>query len=495
MEDNKEKLQPDGMKPGRVEAAAPDPLDDALPIDFDLPEIVSIDGMELNEYAAMMAAEADEAREREIMTTELYDKYLRIFQESCNDLIGSAVKQAVEDIKKSNETLAKIINTPELDALKATLQKSFKNFETQLFADALYLAPADDELKELAPYLEKELQKPKYEGKTLEELKAEAKENAKTDSNRTSIEAMKKTLYAQALLEAKAEKDETEQKENPIKIKAIRANKLEFPIDKVNSLIWKLPPSKGGQILIDMASKQDKAKNLQVPCYYAIDFEDLQNEATITKKLGAYDKRVYVAAGALYNAGNEVFSTQQIYHAMGNKSTPSLTDRDKIRASIAKMSSARIFIDNFEESNRYNYEHYKYSGMLLPCETIEAIIDNIVVEDAIHLFREPPLLTFAKERKQVTTIDLKLLQSPVSKTDSNLLLEDYLLERLIRGHRKSTKSFRIIFSDKFYERIGAITKKQRQRTPAKLERYLSHYKKCEYIKDFTFKDDAVTIYF
>ena len=81
------------------------------------------------------------------------------------------------------------------------------------------------------------------------------------------------------------------------------------------------------------------------------------------------------------------------------------------------------------KQKKYKYNHFRYDAALLPLERMQAIVNGQTVDSAFHLFREPPLITFAKERKQVTTIERKVLQTPISKTNQNLLIEDYLLER------------------------------------------------------------------
>ena len=134
-----------------------------------------------------------------------------------------------------------------------------------------------------------------------------------------------------------------------------------------------------------------------------------------------------------------------------------------------------------------------YDASLLPFERISAYINGQLTESAIHLFREPPLVSFARERNQITTISRQLLESPINKTDANLLLEDYLIERI--GRMKNTKSnapLKMLFKT-IYEKCAITTAKQKQRAPEKIRRYLDHYKKCGWIKGYKEDTDGIKI--
>ena len=277
---------------------------------------------------------------------------------------------------------------------------------------------------------------------------------------------------------------------------AKRAEIVEYPLDKPNSKIWNLlEKDTKGQISFNMAPHGSGQK---IPAYYAIDFEAL-HDVKITKRLLPFDKRVYIAISALFNAGNNVITLSQIYYAMGNTGTPGLQDYEKINDTITKLTSARIYFDNKAEAETLKgYARFKYDGSLLPVERGTAVINGKLSDAAIHIFREPPLITFAKQRKQITTIDIKLLQSPISKTDGNLLIDDYLIERISKAKGKGN-SCRILKAT-IYKAVGIsehpktnTEKSAKQRAPGKIKKYLTHYKKQDFIKDFSEDADGYTI--
>lgn len=260
-----------------------------------------------------------------------------------------------------------------------------------------------------------------------------------------------------------------------------------FPVEKVNSNVWDMitGADPNGQLKI-RTSPANPAKGKDAGAViYGIDFNDLDPGVKITKQLTHYDKRCYIAAAALFNAGNSTISATQIYKMMGNRGQPKAADIQKINDSLTKMGAARVYIDNTPEIKaKLNYPSFKYDASLLPFERLSAYINNTLCEQAIHLFREPPLITFARERKQVQPITRQLLESPVSKTDANLRLDDYLIERISHMKNKRGKAPNKMLYSTIYEKCGIASRSQRSRAPEKIRRYLDHYKSCGFISGY-----------
>lgn len=353
----------------------------------------------------------------------------------------------------------------------------------RMYQRAMYNAQLSWEIDQLQPYIDEELKKPKYKGKSLQQLRQEA-----TNEDMlvvTGWEIIPGSLFQQML-------DNAREAAAIAKTAIKRAQTVEYPLDKPNSIIWSLlEKDTKGQISFNLA-KVGSSK--QIPAYYAINFDDLGSDIQITKRLLPTDKRVYIAISALYNAGNNVITLTQIYYAMGYTGRPGTKDLARINESITKMTSAKIFFDNKAEAEAYkNFTRFKYDGSLLPLERGTAIVNGQLADAAIHIFREPPLISFAKQRRQITSLDVKLLQSPVSKTDANLQIEDYLIERISRAKNGKGKSCRILF-ETLYRHTGITTKKQKQRAPAKIEKYLQYYKEQTFLKDYTIENDGITLY-
>lgn len=272
------------------------------------------------------------------------------------------------------------------------------------------------------------------------------------------------------------------------KVFASPTDTLPLPLDKVNNRIWRLisQAKDNGQIGVDLAALTSKKGSKKEAVVYAGISFDEEDGMRITRQIDPYDKRVYIAVGGLFNGGNPIFSASQIYRAMGNEGQPSSADVQRINASLDKMGAARLYIDSAEEVTvNKGYKCFKYDAPLLPFERMSAYIDNTLCEVAIHLFKEPPLITFAKERKQITQIPRKLLTSPISKTNANLTIEDYLLERIGRMKSPKSNANRKINLSTLFDKCRITTTKQKQRTPEKVKKYLEHYKKTGWIKGYT----------
>lgn len=273
-----------------------------------------------------------------------------------------------------------------------------------------------------------------------------------------------------------------------------RIRDILYPLDKINSGIWSLLEEGTKEQLPLRAEKLGSKQPIDI--LYSIDFDALEasGRAKITKKLTKYDKRVYIAAAGLFNAGNTVITLRQIYDAMGGMGRANAAQRKKISESIHKMIGAHISIDNsMEVEAGYNYDKFQYGGPLLPAETISQIVNGNLVDEAIHLFREPPAMTFARQRGQIATIPIKVLNSPANKTDENLAIEDYLIERISRA--KKGKGLRRILYKTIAENARITSAKQQQRLPEKVKTYLDYYVSCSFIGGYTAAKDGVSISF
>lgn len=269
-----------------------------------------------------------------------------------------------------------------------------------------------------------------------------------------------------------------------------RIKSVDMPLDKPNNKMWNmLAETTGGQLKLAFATEKTGSKK-EVSVLYSIDFDELK-DTRITKALEPFDKRVYIALAALYNAGNEYVTIQQIYNAMGYDGVVGGPTRERINDSVTKVAAARVYMDNIQEVQAgYRYPQFQYDGQLLPMERVQAVINGQFVESVIHLLREPPVISFARGRKQITTVDRKLLATPVNKTNTNLAIEDYLITRIAKA-RTGKGQKRILYST-LYEEAHLTTSKQQQRAKPQIEKILTYYVKCNFISAFTMDKDAVT---
>ena len=425
-----------------------------------------------------------------------------IHESDSNDLIFD-VNDWQNKIKNAQSLLDKITNNNNLSNIpldiikeeitntlspidqltKSKYWETIQSYMSNLIENADKIKELLKILNELRPYLEFELKKEKYSKQSITDLLNSDNKNS-NDLLRQLLSSVKSSYLKDRLPKSIFKKTQI----------------LEYPLDKINNKIWKLIEEDNNKIIkFAMENKKDKKLGKQIDCIYTINFDDLSDDITITKKLLPFDKRVYISASALFNAGNNIITLTQIYYAMGCTGKPGANSIKRINESISKMMGAKIYVNNSDESKTYKYKKFIYDGALLPAERISSIVNGQLSNSSIHLFREPPIVSFAKQRNQITTISIEMLQSPVSKTDNNLLIEDYLIERISKA-KNNSKLHKILFKT-FYEHIiipddsSEQKKHMKKRLPKKVQIYLDYYIKCNYIKSYNINSNGVTIHF
>ena len=93
-----------------------------------------------------------------------------------------------------------------------------------------------------------------------------------------------------------------------------------------------------------------------------------------------------------------------------------------------------------------------YQGPMIPAERVEIMMlsDN-KTRDCIHLFRTPPLYDYARDKNQIGTIDIKMLDTPLSNTKENIELKGYLLKRIASIKNAKNNMSDTIRYDTIYE--------------------------------------------
>ena len=289
------------------------------------------------------------------------------------------------------------------------------------------------------------------------------------------------------------------------RVKAIQADFLLQPVDKPNNRLWDMARDSakhGGQLTLDISTQTDKDKKAGKDpiIYLALTFDDIPANVRITKELNAYDKRVYIAVGALWDAGNKIVTVSQIYHMMGNTKRPNSNDVKKINDSLTKMGFARLYINSEDESKIHKgYTGFKGDAPLLAFNRGAAFVNGQLVEAAIVLLDEPIMIKFPRERKQVEQIPLQLLMTPISQSNRNLEIEDYLLTRICRMKSPTGGTQRkILYESVFaYCRINTLSGKTKEKAKARtretIDKLMAYYKETGFIKEYTVEAAGITV--
>lgn len=318
-------------------------------------------------------------------------------------------------------------------------------------------------------------------------------------------ESIKRQIFT--LIDAKVERFLDAAADDPKNLPRInisqQVKEIAFPLDKVNRTIWQPLNDRDRDETGHFPLKAEKqgTKN-KIDIYFDIDFsglEELEKQGVIsfgTKALTAFDKRVYDAVCSCFLTNGEYMTISEIYRAMGNTGAPASKQVKKIYESLTKMGALRFYLNNEQEIDA----GMKYPKVvnpdapLLPFKRAEKIIiNNKVSKNVIMLYEEPTLLQFARGRDQITSIPIEVLQSPVSKTDTNLSIDTYLIYRISRMKNPSQKSSRKILYETIFDKCGITTKQQRYNAKEKIKNFLDHYKKTNFIKSYSKDKDGVYI--
>lgn len=287
----------------------------------------------------------------------------------------------------------------------------------------------------------------------------------------------------------------TQPQKKPVNIPDVSSLKLEkigYPVDKVNNNLWGNLPI-GKPVKLKAESDKDNRKGKTADIITMLNFEELDG-VKISRPLTIYDKRVFIAVANLVNEGQYILTPTMIDKAMGATTKTNAADKEKILESLAALVRARVTIDNTTEAKLYGYERIKGDFPFLAASIVTAYVDGQLTEGALQVAELPKLFQFSINREQVTTIPIKLLESPISKTKANMTLEDYLIKRISQMNNPKKKVPHKILLSTLYEKCDIKERKQRARlVKDKLPALLNHYVKTGYIKSYTLDSTHITI--
>ena len=245
------------------------------------------------------------------------------------------------------------------------------------------------------------------------------------------------------------------------------------------------------QALVNVGGKHKEVKTL-----VTINREKLQG-AEIKKATSDYDFIVMDAVVSLILAGNSFITNQMIYRTMTGNTEGKLTPNHeaRINQSLDQLQSTNADIDPSEELDaHYITDGTRISGPLLAFYRISPIVLNGTETSAIQVLAMPPLYTYAVRKNQVAHYPISLLDAPINKTEKNIVLQQYLLDRVHAMKNKKADMSKAILYAAIYEKLeisgtaagpvspGIRKKQQAARESAKA--ILQTFKEQGYIKNY-----------
>lgn len=201
----------------------------------------------------------------------------------------------------------------------------------------------------------------------------------------------------------------------------------------------------------------------------------------VSRELTYYDKIIADAIYTLYEMGEDTFTLNRVAEVLTGGKWPLPTIREKIRASIKKMTVTRVTIDCTEEIEKREHKKQprtvKFEDYLLPIESAyEDFGDHETV--VYHLKNCPPLLAYAKRIKQVIAYDPALLQVGKRRNDDSTLMLRYILlskiMMLANGKGRTTNTVTLEEINKLLG-LDPTDRKKRQKVVEAIETILEAY--------------------
>lgn len=266
---------------------------------------------------------------------------------------------------------------------------------------------------------------------------------------------------------------------------------IAYPLEKAATTLFS-----GMQIGMTALKAEPNGKS-EVTNYITLDVDELPEDNSVRavwSGLSIFDKRVYISIDALLRAGNEYMSASQIWRAMGNNKAPSQDQIKRILESCEKMSKCRISFDNSEEVKAgYHYDAISIRrAYLLPMEMkVDIAINGKIVKNCIQIIRPSlPIMEIARSKRQCIPYTHEQLAIPLSMTDDNLKLDDYLRRRIARNEAN-----RKIMRQTVYDNCGISKsdRKKRARFDEKMRKLFARYKEVGILADYKEQPDCFII--
>lgn len=420
-----------------------------------------------------------------ISNTFNIDKYNAHIEQLKKNMIDFVDKLAQKTNREPSEKVfADFIVT--LDGLQKLVESSSAYPIGQLQSMKQHMERIADNLKKdaetlgkIRPYLLKEIQRPEYSGKTLEELL--------TDSEAWSDIVWSVIRSAEG---AKADNGIEETAKLLPLLQSITPTSHIMPNNSLMNTLQQKPAINTGAF--DMVVSNATKKRKEITSYTIINYESNDTGITIANnKLSEYERQVSDAVISLWEQAKKdgvppVFSTDMIYRAMpGSGDKASAQQRGAITRTIEKLRNLHIYIDATEEmkkrgligkKGKFTIDDNYLSAKKF--EYIKAKNGGQTIGSAYMIQSEPIVLMYARMTKQIITIPAKYIAIKKIKNDiisgeaitmntERQAMSGYLIRQI--GWMKYDKSNKvsnprsdIILFDTLFKETGTYTESRTQ---------------------------------
>lgn len=357
---------------------------------------------------------------------------------------------------------------------------------------------------ELAPYLEKEMQKAPegrymlreldiYDGLTLPEVMTLWKTGEATgEHSRLLLAAIHEADKAGAARDAEKAKIEWEQLPT---VSYTNRPGIELTTDKLMTVFFgaNAPAAPKGQVPGQMAFlpvKYEKTGAPEITLYYTYDFDnDLFSRLKLEKKIDDEDYFILSFIASYWRSGERSISVVKLYKDMTGDN-PNNTQLTALTNRLIKIAGTNIFINDRQVRQAWGIEDEKktYKEILTPLAPIKVGAERFmargqVVEAGIEILSEPDIMKLGYEMGQYTTIPKNLLHVKkktgrrLSRTPRFYRVLHFLIRR-IASMKSGNLSAKILY-DTFYSETGETTARGKQLARDCMYIILDHFKECD----------------
>lgn len=250
------------------------------------------------------------------------------------------------------------------------------------------------------------------------------------------------------------------------------------------------------------ADVNESFNDLPIQARVSFEYTNIQLETLTTNKLDDFDREVVDAVASLYTKPGEFIDFQDIYRVIIGKNrkyavTPNQIQMVKDSIFKCQYTSIKIqVLDLYEKDSpiRKSLQEKGYTkkceqDYLIPCRILEYEESEQGEKSGIYLLKELPLFRYAKDFRLVSVFPLGLMDTPLSKTRKNIILQSYIVRAIDRMYRnKNDESVpKFIPTSAVYELMEKPDAQDsvKARDRKKIEVLLAFWKKVGYIKDYS----------
>lgn len=279
-----------------------------------------------------------------------------------------------------------------------------------------------------------------------------------------------------------------------VKAVATRASEFFAPVDKISQSLFH--PQKSStfydnlKVIVEVGQKGGKP----VKTFVSINVDELQG-VTLSNgvMVDPFNRAIHNIAVSLYAVGNKHITPRMIYHAMNGYQREREVPAglyEAIIESMRKLIRTFIKIDATEEADKFGLDTLRLENYLLPAKITAVAINGQEVE-AFSFMDEPPLYTYASKKKQISRCDIGMLAAAeLSMTPENVVIRDYLIEKVTTFKSKKSKLLNVIRYDTLYEYLGLTApndnalRKKKSDIRAKVRNILTVWARTGFIKKY-----------